>query len=77
VKGITISSANSPSQAAYIVETEAVTSGVDWRNVCPESRAELGDALSMSDHIGSISPNAQRFKVTAQPSPNRCQQQAE
>ncbi|MFT7186663.1 MAG: MSHA pilin protein MshA, partial [Pseudohongiellaceae bacterium] len=44
MKGITISSANSPSQAAYIVETEAVTSGVDWRNVCPESRAELGDA---------------------------------
>jgi MSHA pilin protein MshA len=52
VKGLTISSANPPSQAAYIVETEAGTSEVDWRNLCPESRAELGDALNMSDHIG-------------------------
>jgi MSHA pilin protein MshA len=52
VKGLTIASTNPPSQAAYMVETEAGTSEVDWRNLCPESRAELGDTLTMSDHIG-------------------------
>ena len=54
VKGLSISPSNPPSQAAYIIETEAGTSEVDWRNLCPESRAELGDALSMVDHIGLI-----------------------
>lgn len=52
VKGLSIVFANPTSQAAYIVETEAGTSEVDWRNLCPESRAELGDALNMADHIG-------------------------
>lgn len=46
VKGLSIAPANPPSQAGYIVETEAGTSEVDWRNLCPESRAELGDALN-------------------------------
>ncbi len=41
-------------QSAYIVTTEAGSSEVDWRNLCPESRAELGDALSMDDHIGLV-----------------------
>ncbi len=52
VNGLTISASNPGNQSAYIVETEAGTSEVDWRNLCPESRAELGDALSMADHIG-------------------------
>lgn len=52
IKGLSIAGSNPPSQAGYIVETEAGTSEVDWRNLCPESRAELGDALTMSDHIG-------------------------
>lgn len=52
IQGLSIAPANPPSQAGYIVETEAGTSEVDWRNLCPESRAELGDALNMSDHIG-------------------------
>ena len=52
VKGLSISSSNPADQSIYIVETEAGTSEVDWRNLCPESRAELGDALSMTDHIG-------------------------
>lgn len=52
VKGLSIPAASPSNQAAYIVETEAGRSEVDWRNLCPESRAELGDALSMSDHIG-------------------------
>lgn len=51
VKGLSIAGSNPPSQAGYIVETAAGTSEVDWRNLCPESRAELGDALSMTDHI--------------------------
>jgi MSHA pilin protein MshA len=52
VKGLSISASNPEGQQAdYIVETEAGTSEVDWRNLCPESRAELGDALSMPDHI--------------------------
>lgn len=52
VQGLSISASNPADQSIYIVETEAGTSEVDWRNLCPESRAELGDALSMSDHIG-------------------------
>lgn len=51
VQGLSVASANPPSQASYIVETEAGRSEVDWRNLCPESRAELADALEMADHI--------------------------
>lgn len=51
VNGLSIASSNPSNQSGYIVESEAGTSEVDWRNLCPESRAELGDALSMSDHI--------------------------
>lgn len=52
VNGLAIAASNPGNQSAYIVETEAGRSEVDWRNLCPESRAELGDALSMIDHIG-------------------------
>ena len=52
VNGLSVASSNPGNQSAYIVETEAGTSEVDWRNLCPESSAELGDALDMSDHIG-------------------------
>lgn len=51
VSGLSVSGANPGNQASYIVETEAGRSEVDWRNLCPESQAELGDALSMLDHI--------------------------
>lgn len=51
-KGLSISSSNPGNQSAYLVTTEAGTSEVDWRNLCPESRAELSDSLEMSDHIG-------------------------
>lgn len=54
VNGLSISASNPGNQSAYLVETEAGTAEVDWRNLCPESRAELGDALSMTDHIGLI-----------------------
>jgi MSHA pilin protein MshA len=52
VNGLSVTTANPGNQSAYIVETEAGRSEVDWRNLCPESRAELADALSMADHIG-------------------------
>ncbi|WP_284380538.1 pilus assembly FimT family protein [Litoribrevibacter albus] len=52
VQGLTIASSNPDAgQSAYIVETEAGRSEVDWRNLCPESEAELADALDMMDHI--------------------------
>lgn len=38
-------------QTGYIVETEAGRSEVDWRNLCPESRAEAADTLTMLDYI--------------------------
>ncbi|WP_420590367.1 type II secretion system protein [Bacterioplanoides sp.] len=51
-QGLSIAASNPGNQAAYIVETEAGRSEVDWRNLCPESRAELADSLEMRDHIG-------------------------
>jgi len=38
-------------QTAYVIETEAGRSEVDWRNLCPESRAEAADSLTMLDYI--------------------------
>ncbi len=51
VNGISITTSNPGNQSAYLIETEIGTSEVDWRNLCPESRAELGNALSMVDFI--------------------------
>ncbi|MBT8449608.1 MAG: prepilin-type cleavage/methylation domain-containing protein, partial [Gammaproteobacteria bacterium] len=38
----------------YIVTTEAGTFEIDWRNLCPESRAELGDRTTMAEQIGLV-----------------------
>jgi MSHA pilin protein MshA len=43
-------------QTGLIIETEAGRSEVDWRNLCPESRAESADALTMLDYL-SIDEN--------------------
>lgn len=52
IQGLTVSGANpGAGQSAYLVETEAGTSEVDWRNLCPESEAEMADRLDMADHI--------------------------
>ena len=51
INGIKAVGSNPGNQAAFLVTTEAGTSEIDWRNLCPESRAELGDALNMADHI--------------------------
>ena len=42
---------SSSDQTSFVIETELGTSEVDWRNLCPESQAEVGDALSMGDYI--------------------------
>jgi len=38
-------------QSGYQVDFPFGTTEVDWRNLCPESRAETGDALTMLDFI--------------------------
>ena len=53
-QGLKISAANPGNQSAYLVTTEAGTSEVDWRNLCPESQAELAATLTMADHIGLV-----------------------
>lgn len=53
-------------QASYLVTTEAGTSEVDWRNLCPESRAELVDTLAMPDHIGLAQTSGLQQRVTNQ-----------
>lgn len=53
-------------QSGFLVTTEAGTSEVDWRNLCPESRAELGDTLAMPDHIGLSGSSGLQQQVTNQ-----------
>jgi len=38
-------------QSGFVVDFGWGTAEVDWRNLCPESRAELGDNLTMLDFI--------------------------
>jgi len=38
-------------QTAYVVDFPFGSTEVDWRNLCPESEAEVGDALTMLDFI--------------------------
>lgn len=51
VSGIEIAASNPGNQADYLVVTPVGTAEVDWRNLCPESRAELADRLTMIDYI--------------------------
>lgn len=37
------------SQAGFVIDTAFGSSEVDWRNLCPESRAEVADAMTMLD----------------------------
>lgn len=65
-QGLSITNANPGDQSAYLVTTEAGTSEVDWRNLCPESRAELADSLEMSDHIGLTETGGLRIRLNNQ-----------
>lgn len=38
-------------QSAYLIESELGTAELDFRNLCPESSAELGNRLDMSDYM--------------------------
>jgi len=38
-------------QSGFVVDFGFGSTEVDWRNLCPESRAELGDNLTMLDFI--------------------------
>lgn len=39
------------SQPDYVIQMEGFRAEVDWRNLCPESQAENGDAVSMLDYL--------------------------
>jgi MSHA pilin protein MshA len=63
VKGLRPSSSNpapiddSSNQAGYLIDFGFGSSEVDWRNLCPESRAELGTNMQLSDFI-DIGPDS-------------------
>lgn len=63
-QGLSPASANpgGSSQTGYVIETEAGSAEVDWRNLCPESQAELEDNLTMLDYL-SIDENTSRFET--------------
>ncbi len=42
---------SSANQENFLVDFNGQSSEVDWRNLCPESVAELGDGLTMLDFI--------------------------
>lgn len=50
-QGITVQSSNPGNQSAYLIDFDGQSSEIDWRNLCPESIAELGDRLTMVDFI--------------------------
>jgi len=51
--GLTIADSNpgGSSQNGFAVDFGFGTTEVDWRNLCPESRAEVGDSLTMLDFL--------------------------
>jgi len=66
VDGLSPASSNPVSgsgQTSFIIETEAGRAEVDWRNLCPESEAELGDQLTMLDYI-SIEENQSLLRTS-------------
>lgn len=50
-QGLSPVAGNPGDQTAFLVDIGNDTSEVDWRNLCPESQAELGDRLTMVDFI--------------------------
>ena len=49
-------------QTGFAVDFGFGTTEVDWRNLCPESRAEVGDRLTMLDFL-SIDADGTRFRT--------------
>lgn len=51
IAGYTVFASNPGNSVQPVVDFGGFSSEVDWRNLCPESRAELGDQLTMIDFI--------------------------
>ena len=51
VNGITVAPSNPGDQSRYLIDFGFGSAEIDWRNLCPESSAELGDSLDMADFI--------------------------
>ena len=57
LQGLTPLSTNpGAGQSAFLIESELGLAEVDFRNLCPESSAELGDALDMIDYLSANLP---------------------
>ncbi len=50
-QGITAAASSPSTQTGFLIDFGGVSAEIDWRNLCPESRAELGDRLEMIDFI--------------------------
>jgi MSHA pilin protein MshA len=61
VSGLKIAESNpgGSQQTNYVVDFGFGETEVDWRNLCPESRAEVGDRLTMLDFISVDEDNTQ------------------
>lgn len=51
LNGLQVSNANPGNQATLVVDFGFGSAELDWRNLCPESSAELGDSLDMIDFM--------------------------
>jgi MSHA pilin protein MshA len=51
VQGISPVSSNPGDQSAFLIDFGSYSSEIDWRNLCPESIAEMGSQLTMIDFI--------------------------
>lgn len=50
-QGISPASANPGDQSQFLVDFGHGIAEIDWRNLCPESSAEMGDQLDMVDFL--------------------------
>lgn len=50
-QGINAAASNPGDQSVFLIDFGGESAEIDWRNLCPESRAELGDRLTMVDFI--------------------------
>lgn len=55
-------------QFEFLIETNIGSFEVDWRNLCPESRAELGDKLTTLDYLSfnNVPTSSYEARVTNQ-----------
>lgn len=50
-QGLSPASSNPDDQSKFLIDFGHGVAEIDWRNLCPESSAELGDQLDMIDFI--------------------------